>query len=44
MNLKNPLFNWLLASILVICVFYGLNHIVMTTQGLPLNFDLTPKQ
>jgi hypothetical protein len=44
MNMNNPLFNWLLATIIVVCLFYGLNHVVMSMQGLPLNFDLTPVQ
>ena len=44
MNSNNALVHWLLAAILVICLFYGLNQLVMSMQGLPLNFDLTPSQ
>jgi hypothetical protein len=42
--MNKPLTNWLLAAVIVISLFYGLNHIVMSMQGLPLNFDLTPVQ
>ena len=35
---------WLLAFVVVIVLFYGLNHLVMNVQGLPLNLDLTPAQ
>ena len=31
-----------LAFVLVLIAFYGLNHLVMSLQGLPLNLDLTP--
>ena len=44
MNLNNPIVNWVLAMIIVVCLFYGLNHLVMSMQGLPLNIDLTPVQ
>jgi hypothetical protein len=44
MNKNNSLFNWLVAFLLVICLYYGLNHAVMSMQGLPLNLDLTPVQ
>jgi len=44
MNLKNPIVNWLLAGFLVVCLFYGMNHLIMSMQGLPLNLDLTPVQ
>ena len=32
----------ILAILLVITAFYGLDHLVMGMQGLPLNFDLSP--
>jgi len=32
----------LLVFVLVVVLFYGLNHAVMGMQGLPLNLDLTP--
>ncbi|MCK4710956.1 MAG: hypothetical protein KAU21_20240 [Gammaproteobacteria bacterium] len=49
MNMKvqiktRPLINWVLAIVIVVVVFYGLNHGVMSMQGLPLNVDLTPVQ
>ena len=44
MNLNNPIVSWVLALTIVIGLFYGLNHLVMSTQGLPLNIDLTPVQ
>jgi hypothetical protein len=34
----------LVAFILVLALFYGLNHFVMGLQGLPLNLDMTPAQ
>ncbi len=43
-NLNNRVYTWLLATILVVCLFYGMNHVIMSMQGLPLNFDLTPVQ
>lgn len=44
MNLNNPTVNWVLAVIIVVGLFYGLDHLVMSMQGLPLNIDLTPVQ
>ena len=35
---------FLLTFIAVLTAFYGLNHLVMELQGLPLNLDLTPVQ
>ncbi len=35
---------WLAAFVVVLVFFYGLNHLVMNVQGLPLNLDLTPSQ
>ncbi len=32
----------LLTLVLVSAFFYGLDHMVMSMQGLPLNVDLTP--
>jgi preprotein translocase subunit SecE len=32
------------AFILTLLVFYGIDHLIMAAQGLPLNFDLTPAQ
>ncbi len=31
-----------IAFVVVVAVFYGLDHFVMSIQGLPLNADLTP--
>ena len=44
MNLSNPIVSWVLALFIVIGLFYGLNHLVMSMQGLPLNIDMTPVQ
>ncbi len=35
---------WLVAFAAVLIFFYGLDHLVMNMQGLPLNIDLTPSQ
>ena len=35
---------WLAAFALTALVFYGIDHLVMSSQGLPLNFDMTPAQ
>ncbi len=40
----NSLINWVLAIVIVLAFFYGLDHFVMSAQGLPLNLDLTPAQ
>ncbi|MEE8366158.1 MAG: hypothetical protein V3R76_10255 [Gammaproteobacteria bacterium] len=42
--MNKTLTHWLLAAVIVISLFYGLNHIVMSMQGLPLNLNLTPIQ
>jgi hypothetical protein len=44
MNLNNPIINWVLAVLIVVSLFYGLDHAVMSMQGLSLNVDLTPTQ
>ena len=44
MDSNSTLLYWIVAAILVVCLFYGLNHLVMSGQGLPLNLDLTPAQ
>ncbi len=44
MNEKNVIVHWIVATVIVLGVFYGLNHLVMSMQGLPLNIDLTPAQ
>jgi len=44
MNSNNALLNWVIAAILVVGLFYGLDHAVMSSQGLPLNINLTPAQ
>lgn len=36
------LFRLLLLFVAVLAFFYGLDHLVMGLQGLPLNLDLTP--
>jgi len=35
---------WLAAFAVVLVFFYGLDHLIMNVQGLPLNIDLTPSQ
>ena len=42
MGLGTTLLLSLLAVVLVLAAFYGLNHFIMSIQGLPLNWDLTP--
>lgn len=32
----------LVALVVVLALFYGLDHFIMGIQGLPLNSDLTP--
>jgi hypothetical protein len=41
---KQPVVYWVLAIVIVVAFFYGLDHFVMSAQGLPLNPDLTPAQ
>ncbi len=31
-----------IACVLVVLAFYGLDHLIMGMQGLPLNMDLSP--
>ena len=33
----------LVVFVAVIAFFYGLNHLVMALQGLPLDLDLSPR-
>ncbi len=33
---------FLVAFVIVAALFYGLDHLVMGMQGLPLNLDLSP--
>ncbi len=42
MKIDNPFLYWLGAFIVSAMFFYGLNHLIMVLQGLPLNLDLTP--
>ena len=35
---------WVAAFAVTLAVFYGLDLLVMSAQGLPLNLDLTPAQ
>lgn len=41
---KSSILVWLVALIVVLLAFYGLDLLVMGAQGLPLNWDLTPAQ
>lgn len=38
----NRLLLTLSAILIALAFFYGLNHLVMGMQGLPLNLDMTP--
>jgi len=42
--MKSEIVNWAVILLVVSLVFYGLDHLVMLMQGLPLNLDLTPVQ
>lgn len=35
---------WLISFVIAIALFYAMDHVIMSMQGLPLNFDLTPAQ
>ncbi len=35
---------WLIVFAVVLVYFYGLDHFIMSVQGLPLNMNLTPSQ
>lgn len=35
---------WVGALMLTLLAFYGLDHFIMSLQGLPLNMDLSPAQ
>ncbi len=35
---------WLIAIGVSFLLFYGLDQLIMASQGLPLNLDLTPAQ
>jgi hypothetical protein len=41
---NNKLVVWTIAVTIALLAFYGLDHLVMSIQGLPLNWDLTPAQ
>jgi len=40
----NPLLTWAAAFLTALVLFYALDHIIMSMQGLPLNLNLTPEQ
>ena len=42
--LNNPLIAIIVAFIIAIVLFYSLDHLIMSMQGLPLNANLTPAQ
>ena len=44
MGLSQLLLVWALALTVTLAAFYGLDHLIMSMQGLPLNWDLTPVQ
>ncbi len=35
---------WIGSFVVVLLLFYGLDHLIMDMQGLPLNLNLTPSQ
>ena len=35
---------WVVAGLITVLAFYALNHLVMSLQGLPLAWDLSPLQ
>jgi hypothetical protein len=35
---------WLIVFVVIAVYFYGLDHFIMSIQGLPLNFNMTPAQ
>jgi len=41
---KNRRWAVLVIFVLVVLVFYGMDHLIMGAQGLPLHFDLSPAQ
>ena len=42
MGVFSTLLSVVIAFAIVLMLFYGLNHLIMGMQGLPLNMDLTP--
>ncbi|MEA3303579.1 MAG: hypothetical protein U9Q75_09940 [Pseudomonadota bacterium] len=42
MGIYSTLLSVVIAFVVVLVFFYGLNHLIMGMQGLPLNLDLTP--
>ncbi|WP_456417962.1 hypothetical protein [Thiolapillus sp.] len=42
MGIAGRLAALIVAIIIMLAFYYGLNHLVMGVQGLPLNLDLTP--
>jgi len=42
MGFFSTLLSVVIAFAIVLVFFYGLNHLIMGMQGLPLNMDLTP--
>ncbi|MCW8886110.1 MAG: hypothetical protein OQK12_12805 [Motiliproteus sp.] len=44
MNLGNTVLVWVISFVVVTLFFYGLDHMVMSSQDLPLNLNLTPAQ
>lgn len=41
---RTALWLWLAAFAVVVSFFYGMDHLVMGAQGLPLHADLSPAQ
>ncbi|MBT3012228.1 MAG: hypothetical protein KUF77_06480 [Candidatus Thiodiazotropha sp. (ex Lucina aurantia)] len=41
-TLLNMLVSVIISFVAVLAFFYGLDHLIMSMQGLPLNLDLSP--
>jgi hypothetical protein len=39
----NALRKWILALVIALAFFYGMDQILMSAQGLPLDWSLSPK-
>jgi len=41
---SNQVMTWIIVISVTLATFYVVNHLVMSMQGLPLNWDLSPAQ
>ena len=42
-NIRKAVGRWIVAMAVTLAFFYGLDHFLMSVQGLPLDWDLTPQ-